>query len=169
MISVEEREEARITPMVLSFQQGLQLSPGKCRFFPSGRAVHPTQLPPRLGLLLRAWQFLEAFGAQVLLICASFWGFIGAFKGFFCDLSLGKGNSKQPPQKPHSGCAYKYKMVSGNLPLKSKIIPNQNLSRPISVTHIINFLLFIKFYFLYFIQSKHQKGPKPFNFSGKRK
>lgn len=169
MISVEEREEARITPVVLSFQQGLQLSPGKCRFFPSGRAVHPTQLPPGWGCSSELGSFWKPLVLKLLLICASFGGFIGAFKGFFCDLSLGKGNSKQPPQKPHSGCAYKYKMVSGNLPLKSKIIPNQNLSRPISVTHIINFLLFIKFYFLYFIQSKHQKDPKPFNFLGKRK
>lgn len=121
MISVEEREEARITRMVLSFQQGLQLSPGKCRFFPVGRLwiLHSS---PQAGAAPQ--QFLEAFGAQASAYCASFWVLIGAFKGFLCILYLGKANLKEPPQKPRSGC--EYKMVSGNLPsIKNYPIPYQ--------------------------------------------
>lgn len=127
MISMEGREEARITHVVLSSQQGLQQSPGKCRFFPVERPWITHRAPLGLGLLLRAWQFLEAFGARCFCLSVPLLGvLIGAFKGFSCNLCLGKANPKEPPQKPHSGCACEYKMMSGNLPsIKNHPIPYQ--------------------------------------------
>lgn len=126
MISMEGREEARITPMVLSSQQGLQWSPGKCSFFPVERLWITHRAPLRLGLLLRAWQFLEAFAARCFCLSVPLLGFLtGAFKGFSCNLFSGKANPKEPPQKLHSGCACEYKM-SGNLPsIKNHRMPWQ--------------------------------------------
>lgn len=126
MISMEEREEARIAHVLLSFQQGLQLSPGKCRFFPVERLWIPHSSP-------QAGAAPQSLAVSGSLWCSSFcfsvplFGFlIGAFKGFLWNLYLGKANPKQPPQKPHSGCACEYKMVSGNLPLiKNYPIPYQ--------------------------------------------
>lgn len=126
MISMEGREEARITPMVLSSQQGLQWSPGKCSFFPVERLWITHRAPLRLGLLLRAWQFLEAFAARCFCLSVPLLGFLtGAFKGFSCNLFSGKANPKEPPQKLRSGCACEYKM-SGNLPsIKNHRMPWQ--------------------------------------------
>lgn len=99
MISMEGGEEARITPMVLSSQQGLQWSPGKCSFFPVERLWITHRAPLRLGLLLRAWQFLEAFAARCFCLSVPLLGFLTELlRAFHVTSSREKQTPKSHPK-----------------------------------------------------------------------
>lgn len=141
MISVEGGEEARITHVVLSFQQGLQLSPGKCRFFP----VEGLWIPhssPQAGAAPQSLAVSGSLWCSNFCLSVPLFGvLIEAFKGFLYNLYLGKANPKQPSQKPHSG--YEYKTVSGNLP-QSKIIPSHisDPHYPLFITYKVLFSVF---------------------------